>query len=145
MRAAQHRQFQAVVPESPDRLSRDTEDLAGIFKRLKFAEIDIYDIKGEVIDIGVRGIMGPLFMKDLSNKIRRGINGRIRKGLVPGVLTYGYRLVNDEKGERKKGEREIDPEQAEVVRRIFREYADGKPPREIALGLTRDGIKSPRG
>jgi len=87
MRAAQHRAFHAVITESPDRLSRDTEDLAGIFKRLKFAEINIYDLKGEVtdIDVGVRGIMGPLFMKDLANKIRRGINGRVRKGLVPGV------------------------------------------------------------
>jgi site-specific DNA recombinase len=147
MRAAQSRQFEAVITESPDRLSRDTEDLAGIFKRLKFAEINIIDIKGEVtdIDVGVRGIMGPIFMKDLAAKIRRGINGRVRKGLIPGTLTYGYRLVVAENGERKKGEREIDPQEAMIVRRIFEEYASGKPPRQIALDLTREGIPTPRG
>ena len=140
MRAPQHRAFEAVITESPDRLSRDTEDLAGIFKRLKFAEIDIYDLKGEVTDIGVRGIMGPLFMKDLANKIRRGINSRVRKGLVPGVLAYGYRLVPG-----KPGEREINPEGAKIVRRIFEEYADDKPPRQIALDPARDSIPTPRG
>jgi DNA invertase Pin-like site-specific DNA recombinase len=142
MRAAQHRGFHAVISESPDRLSRDAEDLAGIFKRLKFAEIDIYDLKGEVtdIDIGVRGITGPPFMKDLAAKIRRGINGRVRKGLVPGVRTYGYRLVAG-----KPGEREINPDEAKIIRRIFQEYVDGKPPRQIALDLTRDGIPTPRG
>src|SRR5262249_50673393 len=140
--AAQKRAFDAVITESPDRISRDTEDLAGVFKRLKFAEINIYDLKGEVtdIDIGIRGIMGPIWMKDLANKVRRGINGRVRRGLVPGTLTYGYRLILG-----KPGEREINPEEAKIVRRIFEEYADGKPARQIAIDLTRDGIPTPRG
>lgn len=141
MKAAQRREFQAVITECPDRLSRDPEDLPGIFKRLTFAEIKIHDLKGEVtdIDIGIRGIMGPIWMKDLANKVRRGMDGRVRKGLIPGTVTYGYRRgINP-------GEREIDEEQAEVVRRIFREYAAGRPPRMIAFDLSRDGIRPPRG
>jgi hypothetical protein len=39
--------------------------------------------------------------------------------------------------------RAIHPEQAEVVRRIFREYAAGRSPREICKGLTADGITPP--
>lgn len=142
MKAARRKEFDAVITESPDRISRDTEDLAGVFKRLKFAEINIYDLKGEVtdLDIGIRGIMGPIWMKDLAAKVRRGINGRVRRGLVPGTLTYGYQLVPG-----KKGEREINPAEAAIVRRIFEEFAEGKPPREIARGLTRDGIATPRG
>ena len=35
------------------------------------------------------------------------------------------------------------PEEAEIVRRIFREFASGKSPKAIAVGLNRDGIPGP--
>jgi site-specific DNA recombinase len=142
MKAAQDRQFDAVITESLSRLSRDQEDTAGIYKRLKFREIQIIDSNGEISDVhvGVGGIVNSMFLTNLANAVRRGINGRVRKGLVPGTLTYGYRLIPG-----RKGEREIDPAQAAIVRRIFAEYADGKSAREIALDLTRNGIPTPRG
>lgn len=39
----------------------------------------------------------------------------------------------------------INPEQAEVVKRIFREYLEGKSCKKIAQGLERDGILTSRG
>ncbi|MCD8500706.1 MAG: recombinase family protein [Bacillaceae bacterium] len=39
----------------------------------------------------------------------------------------------------------IDEEQAEVVRRIFREFLEGKGCPTIAKGLTRDGLKTGKG
>ena len=142
MQASKLRKFDAVVTENLSRLSRDQEDTAAIYKRLKFAEIKIVDANGEVSDVhvGVGGIVNSMFLTNLAGAVRRGMNGRVRKGLVPGVLAYGYRLVPG-----KKGEREIDPDEAKIVRRIFEEYASGKPPRHIALGLTRDGIPTPSG
>lgn len=56
-------------------------------------------------------------------------------------LAYGYRRKECETGVN----REIDPEQAEVVRRIFRETAEGKSATAIVKGLNRDGIPSPKG
>jgi hypothetical protein len=41
------------------------------------------------------------------------------------------------------GDREINQDEAEIVRRIFREFASGKSPRQIAHGLNRDGIPAP--
>ena len=43
------------------------------------------------------------------------------------------------------GERAIDPDQAEVVRRIFREYADGFSLKVIARRLNADRIPTQRG
>jgi site-specific DNA recombinase len=51
----------------------------------------------------------------------------------------------DDRGEPMRGLREIDEVQADVVRRIFREYASGRSARTIAAGLKRDGIPSPFG
>lgn len=45
----------------------------------------------------------------------------------------------------KDGKLEIHPEEAETVRRIFREYAVGKSYRQIIDGLNRDGITTKRG
>src|SRR5262249_28320398 len=43
-------------------------------------------------------------------------------------------------------EREVDPEEAKIVVRIFTEYTVlGRSTREIAEGLTRDGIPNPSG
>jgi site-specific DNA recombinase len=39
---------------------------------------------------------------------------------------------------------EIEPSEAEVVRRIFEEYASGKSPRQIAADLNAEGIPAPR-
>lgn len=39
----------------------------------------------------------------------------------------------------------INPEQAEIVKRIFREYLEGASCKKIAKGLERDGIKTSRG
>ncbi|MCG2668760.1 recombinase family protein [Bradyrhizobium sp. GCM10023182] len=134
--------FSAVVCESLDRISRDQEDLAGIFKRLQFREIKLLTGEGETssIHVGVRGIVGSMFLTDLGNKVKRGHNGRVREGKFPGAVTYGYSRVPG-----KPGVREIHPEHSKVVLRVFREYASGKTTREIAAGLTRDGILTPSG
>jgi site-specific DNA recombinase len=39
-----------------------------------------------------------------------------------------------------RGEREIVEAEAEVVRRIFRDYAAGKSPEAIAKDLNREGV-----
>lgn len=69
------------------------------------------------------------------------------EGKAGGGLCYGYRVVKtfDGNGEPIRGEREIIPEQAEVVRRIFREFASGKSPKAIAVDLNKDGIPGPLG
>ncbi|ABS14279.1 Resolvase domain protein [Brucella anthropi ATCC 49188] len=140
---AKNGQFDAVIVEALDRVSRDQEDMAAIYKRLKFLGIDIiavHDGKADTIQIGIRGLIGAIYLEDLKHKVRRGMSGRVRDGLSAGGKAYGYKPVLG-----KPGELVIDEEEAVVVRRVFREYADGKNPREIALGLNRDGFKPPRG
>ena len=68
-------------------------------------------------------------------------------GKIPGGNSYGYKIVRRLKddGSVTTGGREIDPEQAEIVRRIFKNYTDGIPPRKIAATLNAEGIPSPRG
>ena len=142
--------FDTVASEALDRLSRDQEDIAGIYKRLTHAEIAIITLaEGAVseLHIGLKGTMNALFLKDLAQKTRRGLRGRVEKGLSGGGNSYGYKVVNRlmADGSAATGEREVDPAEAEVVARIFSEYVSGKSARKIAAGLNRDGVPSPRG
>jgi hypothetical protein len=66
---------------------------------------------------------------------------------VPGGSSYGYRVIRQllADGSVSSGEREIDPSQAAIIQRIFKEYADGMAPRQIAARLNREAVPSPRG
>lgn len=147
---AQSGQFEIVLAEALDRLSRDQEDVAGLFKRLRFAGVNLVTLSEGAVDelhVGLKGTMNALFLRDLAVKIRRGQSGRILNGYAAGGLSYGYRVVKklDERGEPIRGLREIDEHQAQVVRRIFQEFAAGRSARAIAAGLNKECIPSPAG
>src|SRR5262245_46328068 len=142
--------FDCVIAEALDRLSRDQEDIAAIYKRLRHSDIRLFTLsEGEIseLHVGLKGTMNALFLKDLALKIRRGQRGRVEAGRIPGGSSYGYRikrrLLAD--GSVSTGEREIDKSEATIVRRIFNEYAAGVTPRRIAARLNREAVPSPRG
>ena len=147
---ARQGQFDIVVAEALDRLSRDQEDVAGLFKRLRFADIRLFTLaEGEIseLHVGLKGTMNALFLKDLAQKVRRGLEGRVREGRSGGGLCFGYDVVreHDARGELVRGGREINDAEAGIVRRIFAESAAGKSPRRIAVDLNRGHIPGPRG
>ena len=139
--------FEVILAESLDRLSRDQEDIAGLYKRMRFAGVSIVTLsEGEVseLHIGLKGTMGALFLKDLADKTRRGLRGRVEKGRSGGGLCYGYDVIRTADPD-DRGERDINPAEANVVRRIFRDYLSGQSSRTIAMTLNREGIFGPQG
>ncbi|GAA6176385.1 recombinase family protein [Sulfitobacter pacificus] len=141
------RRFDVILTESLDRLSRDQEDIAGLYKRMRFADVSIVTLsEGEVseLHIGLKGTMGALFLKDLADKTRRGLRGRVEMGRSGGGLCFGYDVVRTANPD-ERGEREINPTEATVVRRIFRDYLAGQSSRTIALTLNEEGVAGPQG
>ena len=149
MRDALNRRFDVVLAESLDRFSRDQEDTAGLFKRLTFAGVNIVTLaEGDIthLHIGFKGTMNALFLKDLAEKTHRGLRGRIEDGKSAGGLCYGYRVVKAlNGGSVTTGEREIEPTEAPIVERIFRDFIAGVSPKQIAKNLNREGIAGPFG
>ncbi len=147
---ARSRKFDIVLAEALDRLSRDQEDIAHIYKRLTFEGVKIVTLsEGEVgkLHIGLKGTMNALFIEELARKTHRGLQGRVLAGKSAGGKSYGYNVVRkfDAMGEPVRGEREINEVEAEVVRRIMHDYARGKSPRKIAHELNAEGIPGPCG
>ncbi len=86
-------------------------------------------------------------MKDLADKTRRGLRGRVEAGKSGGGNSYGYDVVKNfsAAGEPERGERNINEGEATTIRHIFNEYAKGKSPRTIALELNKNSIPGPSG
>ena len=138
LRSAQDRKFDTVLCETLDRLSRDQADLLQIRKELAFHDITIHSVQDGLADtlhIGIKGLMGELYLVDLAQKTKRGLRAVIKDGRQAGGRSYGYSLVIGKAGEQTINERE-----AKVVLRIFTEYAAHRTPRQIAAGLNQDGI-----
>jgi site-specific DNA recombinase len=140
---AKRREFDFVVVEALDRISRDMEDLAGIHKRLLFLDIKmraVHDGPVNSVLVGLRGLVGQLYREDNAHKVRRGLAGRVKQGLSGGGKAYGYRP-----DPLKTGKLKIVEEEAAVVLRIFESYDAGEAPRTIAGKLNKDGVPAPRG
>jgi len=143
MDLAQVHGFDVLVAEGLDRISRSDVDLPFLARFFKHHKIKILTSKeGWVNDmhIGFRSMMGKAFLSDVSDNVRRTFAAKIENGQIPGPVAYGYRAI--------PGQRcmhEIEPEQAKVVQRIYREYIDGKTPREIVEQLNAEGVPAPRG
>jgi site-specific DNA recombinase len=147
---ARRQQFDVVVAESLDRLSRDQEHVAGLYKQLSFHGVLLVTIgEGEIseLHVGLKGAMSALYLKDLAQKTRRGLEGRVRQGRSAGGLSYGYRIIRSvgPDGAPTRGEREVDAREAEVVRSVFAAFASGRSPRVIAQDLNKRDVPGPRG
>ncbi len=142
--------FDVLIAEALDRLSRDQEDIAALYKQLCFADVRLITLaEGEIseLHIGLKGTMNALFLKDLADKTRRGLEGRVRQGKSGGGNAYGYTVFRKmaADGTPIRGEREINTSEAAVVRRIFEEFAIGRSPTAIAKTLNAESIPGPRG
>ena len=145
---AEARRFDVVVCEALDRLSRKLADTADFHDRLSFYGVRLHATNiGEItpIHVGVMGMMAQAYISDLRDKTRRGQLGRARAGKIPGGLAYGYEVVPPAPGEDGAGSRRIIPDEAEIVRRIFRDYAAGKSARTISRELNGAKIQGPGG
>lgn len=146
LEAAQRQEFDLVVAESLDRISRDQEETAGINKRLKFANVAIHTLsEGRIneMHVGLKGTMNALELQQTAARVRRGQLGSVREGKLPGGKAYGYRTIRTT--DNPTGLREKVPEEAAVIRRIFADYNAGMSPIAIAKKLNAEGIPGPSG
>ena len=110
--------FDQVYAEALDRISRDQEDIAAVYKRLTFAGVKLVTFaEGEIneLHIGLKGTMNALFLSDLRKKTHRGLVGKVEKGLSGGGKCYGYDVVHGE----ERGHRTVNDPQAAIVQRIL--------------------------
>lgn len=138
--------FNVILVDDLSRLSRDSLAMGQVLRELQFANVRVIGVsdgtdtgrKGHEAEVGLRGIMSELYIADLADKTHRGLTGKALAGKSAGGLPYGYRVT-------KTGEREVVPEQAAIVRRIYADYIAGASAQQIAKALNDEGVPTARG
>lgn len=132
-----------VITKSISRFARNTLDCLKYIRQLKDKNIPVYfekeaintlDAKGEVL-ITIMASLAQQESQSMSQNIKLGLQYRYQQGKVQ--INHNHFLGYTKDAE---GNLIIDPEQAEVVKRIYREYLEGKSMDKIAAGLEADGI-----
>ena len=142
--------FDTVLAEALDRISRNQAHVAGIWQSLRWQHVDVVTLfEGmiEEVHIGLSGAFAAVYRRNIAEKTRRGLAGRVRDGITVGRPPYGYEAWYgvDASGQPLRGRRRIVPEAAAVILRIFEEYAAGAATSEIADSLNADEIPAPSG
>lgn len=137
-----------IITKSISRFARNTLDCLKFIRQLKDKNIPVYfekesintmDAKGEVL-LTIMASLAQQESQSMSQNIKLGLQYRYQQGKV--TVNHnrflGYTKDTD-------GNLVIDPEQAETVKRIYREYLEGYSMDKIAAGLMADGIPTGAG
>ena len=137
-----------IITKSISRFARNTLDCLKYIRQLKDKNIAVFfekenintmDSKGEVL-LTIMASLAQQESQSLSQNVKLGIQYRYQQGEVQ---VNHKRFLGYTKDENKQ--LVIDPEGAEVVKRIYREYLEGASLLQIARGLEADGILTAAG
>ena len=154
--AAQRHSFDVVLVGDLSCLARDNALMLLVLNDLRYAGVRVISVadhldtsdENALLGIQVRGVFNELALSDLKKKTHRGQLGQKQRGYFVGEAALGYRseaagTISYDKHGRARPEgflMHVDPAEAEVVRRIFREAAEGRPFTRIMKGLNEDGV-----
>ena len=137
--------FDFVLVYQLDRFARNRYDSATYKAKLKKNGVRVLSAKENISD-DASGVlmesvlegMAEYYSAELSQKVKRGIKESLIKGnYIGGYILYGFDVVN------KKYV--INEVESEIVRKIFRDYANGKKAIEIVNELNNKGLKTKYG
>ena len=131
---------QMVLTKSSSRFARNTVTLLQTVRELKELDVDVYFEEQNIHTMSADGeLMLTIlasYAQEESLSASENQKWRIRRNFEEGKpwsgLILGYRFQN--------GHFVVVPEEAEIVKRIFREYLDGLGATAIMKGLNEDGI-----
>lgn len=146
--AEKHR-FDIILCKTQSRFSRNMEHieryLNGLFQEWGIRFISLLDnvdtdAKHSKKSRQINGLINEWYLEDLSDNVKAVLKNKHREGKsTRPFMPYGLKKSGDD-----KNKIEIDTEAAEVVRRIFRLFLEGKSAREIAEILNFESVLSPQ-
>lgn len=149
------RRGDAIVARDLSRLGRDALETANVIRSLvrdRGVRIFFYDSREEVraqevMDVVMTVIKGAAAETELHairSRTREALIRRVENGCVAGGRTFGYDNVRRKNADGSEYTHAvINENQAAIVRRIFREFAEGRGLKAIVIGLNDDRIPSP--
>ena len=135
-----------ILTKSVSRFARNTVDSLTTIRTLKAHGVEVFFEKENIWTFDSKGELLLTIMSSLAQEESRSISENItwgkRKQFADGKVSLPYKqFLGYRKG--ANGLPEIVPEEAEIVRLIYRMFIEGKTPCYIAKHLTEKGIPTP--
>ena len=160
-KAIENKEVDAVAVDDLSRLSRSNHQMLTMVLKFHFHQVKIISVSDGIITdddnaklgIHIRGFINELYLDDLRKKTMRGLEGQKLRGFSAGENVYGYRtqpvgeLRLNKKGRPKYDGmvHKINPDEVDIVKRVYKEFIDGKSIGKIASSLNADKIPTKRG
>ena len=137
-----------IVTKSVSRFARNTVDSLTTVRKLREHGVEVFFQKENIYTLDSKGELLITIMSSLAQEESRSISENVtwgqRKRFADGKVSMPYkRFLGYRKG--PDGQPEIDPEEADIVRRIYRWFMEGQTYCAIASRLMKTGILSPGG
>ena len=135
-----------IVTKSVSRFARNTVDSLTTIRKLKEAGCECFFQKENIMTFDSKGELLITIMSSLAQEESRSISENVtwgqRKRFSDGKVSIPYgQFLGYRKG--ADGLPEIVPEEAEIVKRIYRQFLQGKSTNAIATMLTEECIPTP--
>ncbi len=148
IKACEKGKVDLIITKSVSRFCRNTLDGLDYVRRLKRMGVGVFFEKENVNTLYMDNEMILTFMMSQAQAESESMSGNIRwghrKNFKDGKVYFHYAgFLGYRRGENNLPE--IDPEEAEIVRRIFSRYLIGHSVAKIIADLEADGIKTARG
>jgi DNA invertase Pin-like site-specific DNA recombinase len=138
-----------IITKSVSRFARNTVDSLETIRKLKEKNIAILFEKEGVNTLEGSGELLITILSSQAQEESRNISENTRWGITRrfenGIIAVNHKKFMGYTKDKKSGELVIVPEQAEIVRRIFRMYLEGSSILEITRALETDKIKTVTG
>lgn len=138
-----------IITKSVSRFARNTVDALQTIRKLKEKNIAILFEKEGVNTLEGSGELLITILSSQAQEESRNISENTRWGIVRryenGIISVNHKKFMGYTKDKKSGELVIVPEQAEIVKRIFRMYLEGSSILEITRALEEDKIKTVTG
>ena len=137
-----------IVTKSVSRFARNTVDSLTTVRKLKEKGVEVFFQKENIYTLDSKGELLITIMSSLAQEESRSISENVtwgqRKRFADGKVSMAYKhFLGYRKG--PDGQPEIDPEEAETVRNIYRWFMEGQTYCAIASRLTSNGVLTPGG
>lgn len=137
-----------IITKSVSRFARNTVDSLTTVRKLKARGIEVYFEKENIWTLDSKGELLITIMSSLAQEESRSISENVtwghRKRFAAGKTSVAYsHFLGYDRG--KDGKMVVNPEQAEVVRKIYRLFLSGFTYHSIAKKLTEERIPTPAG
>lgn len=137
-----------IVTKSVSRFARNTVDSLITVRKLKEKGVEVYFEKENIYTLDSKGELLITIMSSLAQEESRSISENVtwgqRKRMADGKVTIPYgRFLGYRKGD--DGLPEIVPEEAEIVRFIYRSFMEGLTTNKIAKLLMEQNTPAPGG